>query len=95
MVSYAREEMVSTTDFSRSVSGFVDKIKNHQLEKLAILRNNNVDAVMVDAESYERMKTLEELMEQTAIAMELEKRNQTPEAEYIDHEELLRRLADD
>ena len=92
MVAYKREEIISATDLARNVSGTINSITKHDKEKVAISKNNKLEAVIIDIEEYERLKEAYELMEYMEIAKVLEERRKTPRSEYIDGEIVLKKL---
>jgi hypothetical protein len=58
MTSYARDEMVSVTDIVKGFKANLEKVTEHAVEKLAIMRNNKPEAVIVPVDEYEKMKEL-------------------------------------
>jgi len=67
-IAYTRDEMVGITELSRSLNSFVDKVKNHTIDKIAIMKNNKPEVVMIPTHEYERMKTITDRIEFHAIA---------------------------
>ncbi len=74
MIAYTRDEMVGITELSRSLNGFVDKVKNLTVEKLAIMKNNKPEAVIISTNEYERIKAIADAVEYFAIADIIEER---------------------
>ena len=64
MVAYTRDEIISATDLARNVSSTLNAIVKNTKEKIAISKNNRLEAVIIDIEEYERLKEAYELMEQ-------------------------------
>ena len=62
MVSYTQNELLSITDFTKSISKILGNLKEHSLEKVGILKNNKLEAVVISTQEYERLKEIEELM---------------------------------
>ncbi len=60
MVKYSEEELHSITDFTKQISSLIKKIKSHTIEKIGILRNNRLEAVLLSTEEYARLKQIEE-----------------------------------
>ena len=56
MVAYTRDEIVSTTELSRNLSGTLKRITSREKEKIAISKNNKLEAVLISIEEYERLK---------------------------------------
>jgi len=92
MIAYTRDEIISATDLARNVSGTLSSIVKHTKEKVAISKNNKLEAVIIDIEEYERLKEAYELMEHISIAKTLEERRNIPSVEYKDGDEVLKNL---
>jgi len=96
MVAYTRDEIISATDLARNVSGTLSKIIKNKNEKIAIAKNNKLEAVIINIEEYERLKEAYELMEHIEIAKIVEQRKGSKtisfetllEQEGIDYDEL-------
>ena len=86
MVTYTRDEIISATDLARNVSSTLNSVVKHAQEKIAIMKNNKLEAVIIDIEEYERLKEAYELMEHMEIAKLIEERK---DSETIDFEDLL------
>ncbi|CAA6825454.1 MAG: Antitoxin [uncultured Sulfurovum sp.] len=56
MIAYSRDEIISATDMARNFSSALNSILEHGKEKLAISKNNKLQAVLIDIEEYERLK---------------------------------------
>ena len=56
MAHYAREEIMSSSDVVRNFSAVLSSVVQHQREKVAIIRNNRLEAVLVAADVYERLE---------------------------------------
>ncbi|CAA6812609.1 MAG: Unknown protein [uncultured Sulfurovum sp.] len=56
MIAYSREEIISATDMARNFSSALNSILEHRKEKLAISKNNKLQAVLIDIEKYEQLK---------------------------------------
>ena len=74
MVAYTRDEIISATDLARNVSATLNDVVKHVQEKIAISKNNKLEAVIIDIEEYERLKDAYELMEHMEIAKIVEER---------------------
>jgi len=55
MVQYAQNELFSITDFTKKISHLVKCVKNASFEKIGILKNNKLEAVLISTEEYERL----------------------------------------
>jgi prevent-host-death family protein len=92
MIEYTRDEIISATDLARNVSATLNSVVKHAQEKIAISKNNKLEAVIIDIEEYERLKEAYELMEHIEIAKIVEQRRKTPKEEYLDGDEVLKNL---
>ena len=92
MIAYTRDEIISATDLARNVSATLSSIVKHTKEKVAISKNNKLEAVIIDIEEYERLKESYELMEHMKIAKIVEERRKTPKEEYLDGDEVMKNL---
>jgi len=86
MVSYTRDEIISITDLARNISSTINSITNNEKEKIAISKNNKLEAVIIDIEEYERLKKAYELIEHIEIAKTIQERKNS---KTITFEELL------
>ena len=55
MVAYTQQELVSATELSKQFGEYISKVKNGLLNKIGILKNNKLNAVILSVEEYERM----------------------------------------
>ncbi len=56
MVAYENDELVSSSELAKKFGSYLAKIKDHSVEKLAVLKNNRIEAVVVSKEEYEKMQ---------------------------------------
>jgi PHD/YefM family antitoxin component YafN of YafNO toxin-antitoxin module len=68
-IAYTQQETVGITELSKSLGIYVDKLISYPLNKLAIIRRNKMEAVIVPIAEYERMKIAADYLED----MEIEK----------------------
>ena len=54
-IAYKSNELVSTDDFANNMETFIDKLTNHEVEKIGILHNDTLCAVAVSHENYQRL----------------------------------------
>ena len=95
MVRYAQSELFSITDFTKQIGSVVGSIKEHTLEKIGILKNNRLEAVVISTDEYERLKALEEsvlMAEHSNIYHALEERKDTPLSEYVSMEDMAKKF---
>lgn len=60
MARYAREEIMSSSEVVRNFGSVLSSVVQHQREKVAIIRNNRLEAVLVAADVYERLEKADE-----------------------------------
>ncbi|MGE4400022.1 MAG: type II toxin-antitoxin system Phd/YefM family antitoxin [Campylobacterales bacterium] len=89
MTSYARDEMVSVTDIVKGFKANLEKVTGHAVEKLAIMRNNKPEAVIVPVDEYEKMKELYDYAERLSIFETVQKRRNN--GKLIPFDEVLKR----
>ena len=56
MTAYRADELVSSSDFAKKFGSYLSQIREHTVDKLAILKNNKVEAVLVSHADYEQMQ---------------------------------------
>ncbi len=92
MVAYRQSELVSATEISKQFGEYISKIKDGSLSKIGILKNNKLNAVILSVEEYERMVIATKKLEEFEMYEEIEKRLKIPKEDYIDGEDVLKRL---
>ncbi len=63
MATYSTEELVSSSIISKNFGRYLSKISNKEIDKIGILKNNKLDAVILSAWEYENMIDLLEDLE--------------------------------
>lgn len=56
MVTYSTNELISSSEFAKKSGTYLAQIKDNSVEKLAILKNNKVEVVIISKDEYENMK---------------------------------------
>ena len=56
MVTYSTNELIPSSEFAKKFGTYLAQIKDNTVEKLAILKNNKVEAVIISKDEYESMK---------------------------------------
>lgn len=92
MVAYTQNELVSATEISKQFGEYISKVKNGLLDKIGILKNNKLNAVILSVEEYERMTLAMHRLEELEIAQEIKTRLETPKEEYVNGSDVLKRL---
>ena len=89
MVTFTKDEIISSTVVSRSFSSILNKLKEHKLEKIGVLRNNEMEVIILPVQEYELMQSLLEQDEYKNIYSSIKEREQTPIEDYISFESIL------
>ena len=95
MVSYTQNELLSITDFTKSISKILGDIKERTVEKVGVLKNNKLEAVVISTDEYERLKEIENLMnnfEHKEIYNIVQDRVKTPKSDYISMEDMAKKF---
>jgi len=92
MIAYTSHELVSSSDFAKKFGTYLAQLKTNTVDKIAILKNNNIEAVLVPKDDYEAMKRAWELQEHREIYESIEKRKETPKEAYVSFEDMAKRL---
>ena len=92
MVAYSQNELASSTDISKQFGHYLSNVSNGIVEKLAILKNNKIEAVMIPASLYESLINLLDEKENAEIIKTIEKRKEIPKDDYLDGNEVLKEL---
>ena len=90
MVSYARDEMVGITELSKSLGKYLDKVIANPFNKIAIIRRNEPEAVIVPIKEYEYMKEASDMLEDMQIAKIIEERvtNRKEPVKYLNMDDM-------
>jgi len=94
-VKYAPNELLSITDFTKKIAAILKGIKEQSCEKVGILKNNKLEAVVISTDEYERLKSLEalfEVMEHEQIFETIQARKETPVSSYLSLEALAQKF---
>ena len=83
MVTYAKEEMVGITEFGKSLGKYLDKVTSNTFNKLAIIRRNKPEAVLIPIQEYENLQRAYDMLEQRDIEKLLN--NRTEEEKEVSH----------
>ena len=70
-------------------------LKEQSMDKIGILKNNKLEAVVISTDEYERLKSLEELfstLEHKEIYDVIQSRQNTPLSSYVSFEDMARKF---
>jgi hypothetical protein len=68
MAHYTREEIMSSSEVVRNFGAVLSSVVQHRREKVAIIRNNRLEAVLVAADVYERLERSSETATESTCA---------------------------
>ena len=91
MIAYATNELISSSEFAKKFGSYLSQITNSAVDKLAILRNNKVEAVLVSKDEYERMKEALDFFEHQEIYDMIQERTSKP-CQTLSHDTMLKSL---
>jgi len=63
MIRYGTDELISASDFAKRFGSHLERLKSKAIEKIGVLRNNKIEAVLISKEMYERMQEAYEKQE--------------------------------
>ena len=94
MVAYRTDEMVGITELTKSLGKYLDIVTSNTLNKLAIVRRNRAEAVIVPIAEYEHMRVATDYLENLEIAQVIKERvlDAKEDVQMIGHDELLESL---
>jgi len=90
MVTYASNELIPSSEFAKKFGSYLSQIKETTIDKIAVLKNNKIEAVLVSKNDYERMIEALEIIEHKEIYEIIQKRKYK-ESETISFEEMAKR----
>lgn len=67
MTTYATNELISSSEIAKKFGLYLGQIKEHSVTKLAILKNNKVEAVLISKDEYEKMAEALKIVEANKI----------------------------
>jgi len=74
MVAYTQNELASATEISKQFGEYISKVKNGLVDKIGVLKNNKLNAVILSVEEYEKMSEAMDLLEDMTIYEEIRER---------------------
>ena len=61
MVAYQKKELISATELAKKFGQVMTQIKEKSVDKIGVLKNNKLEAVVISTEEYEHLKMIEDL----------------------------------
>ena len=90
MVAYTQNELASATEISKQFGEYISKVKNGLVDKIGVLKNNKLNAVILSVEEYEKMSEAVEMLEDMTIYEEIRERLNSNE-KLLDGNDVLKR----
>jgi len=78
MVTYASNELIPSSEFAKKFGSYLAQIRESTIDKIAVLKNNKVEAVLVSKDDYEKMSEALELLEHQEIYNIVKERTSKP-----------------
>ena len=91
MVAYTQNELVSATEISKQFGEYISRVKNGIVEKIGVLKNNKLNAVILSVDEYEKMSEAMELIENMQIYEEIKDRLNKPNNRLLNGEDVLKK----
>ncbi len=88
MISYTKDEMIGITELGKSLGNYLDKVTAKVFSKIAIIRRNKPEAVIVSIEEYELLQRAYNMLEQKDIENIL--KNMSKEDKEVSHSKTLK-----
>jgi len=63
MTAYTKDELMSSSKVVRNFSSILDSIKNKEKAKIAVMRKNKLEAVILSIDEYEKIHEIMDLFE--------------------------------
>jgi PHD/YefM family antitoxin component YafN of YafNO toxin-antitoxin module len=90
VATYLKEELISSTNIVRKFGSILKSLVSHEKEKIAIVKNNEIEAVMVPVDVYEKLQEAYDLLEHTMIYQTIKEREKTSESDFIPFDDVLK-----
>jgi len=87
---FKRDEMISATAAAKNFGKLVSDLAEHKREKTAVVKNNEIAAVILPVDEYEYMADIVEFVEHLEIYDTITKRRKNAGGKRIPLDELLK-----
>jgi PHD/YefM family antitoxin component YafN of YafNO toxin-antitoxin module len=71
MVAYENNELIPSSEFAKKFGTYLSLIKSDTVDKLAVLKNNRIEAVLVSKDEYEKMQNAISAQELDALKKQI------------------------
>jgi len=72
MVTYSSSELISSSEFAKKFGMYLSSIKENTMDKIAILKNNKVEAVLISKDEYESMVEAKKEIEKNRLILSIQ-----------------------
>jgi len=55
LIAYTRDELVPVSELAKNLNKFLNTVRNSSRKKIAVVRNDRLEAVIMSAGEYERI----------------------------------------
>jgi PHD/YefM family antitoxin component YafN of YafNO toxin-antitoxin module len=83
-----RQEVIPVSKAGRNLGRLLDELKKGKREKFILARNNDLEAVLVPIEVYEKMQEAEELVDDLEIALMVKERETRDTGRRLRHADI-------
>lgn len=90
-MTFARNEIISSTTVVRQFSSLIKSLLSQERQKIGVIRNNEMEAVILSIDEYERLNAQADRAEQLELAHLIAQRKATPSTEYIPFELVMKK----
>ena len=73
MVTYSTDELIPSSDLAKKFGTYLSLIKDNTVDKLAVLKNNKIEAVLISKDEYEVMSEALKKVESEKILSSIKK----------------------
>ena len=77
MITYTQEEIIPSTTVSINFEDILNKLVQRELLKVAVVRNDKIEAILLPLESFEQINDLSEMIEHIEIYRIIKEREET------------------
>lgn len=93
-VMYSSNELISVSNILKWFSWYMEKIKNKTVDRIWILKNNSLEAVIIAKSEYEKLKEIEMFFEENEhrdIFNQVKSRLDFSEESWISFEDMMKK----
>ena len=92
MITYTKEEILPSSVISKNFGGILDQLRKKKLKKVAVIRNNKMEAIIIPINEYEFIKQASDYLERLDIYNKVKDRMKDPIENAIPFEDILKEL---